>query len=628
MLGAIRARDVATMLRISDEISEQLVLSASGEVYPATEYPDSETFGLGLQLVALVGKYQYPSGRVPGLDPKARAIADFREAERRNRRLNIVFRAHRERGTDRHWSVPLVRKLFLRVLGDTPFMERILDRCDFSGGASICNTGTRTHLAAKLGGARIAGGSNALGHFKLAMWRNPNYRAQFMLWKNSFECVDRNYMVAAINARFEVCEYNKIEVVTKNAKSGRTIAKESEINNCLQKGVDLEMRDLLRTHLGIDLRFQEPNQQRARKGAALWEEADEDVTIDVRGASNSVITEAIRSVSPARWFTLLDQLRSPYYELNGAVYPYEMFCSMGNGFCFPLETLLFAAICHAAYKHAGLRPDYRCYGDDIVVKRSVALVVIECLRAFGFRVNIDKTYVHGPFRESCGANSYGGQEVTPGYYKEPITTIDELYARHNSLAKWPKVQAVMRSFVRNGHYVPDLPRYSWVSDQAFRVPLDIAMSSPGVHWNRHLQGWFSTVYTTRPKPDNKWLERFKGSNPEQMVLTAVLRGAQSSDEPFYLRHTVERDVKRLDSTGSVRATRQLFQDDPSHTLHHAHVVQWQRERGATVRLHQAHVAAWLTAKGKMYAHLRRPLIEAVRLLKPVLVPGACDDSVA
>jgi hypothetical protein len=280
--------------------------------------------------------------------------------------------------------------------------------------------------------------------------------------------------------------------------------------------------------------------------------------------------------------------------LDGKVTRYEMFCSMGNGFCFPLETLLFASICEAAYKHAGMKPDYRCYGDDIVVKRSIALVVIECLRAFGFRVNIDKTYVHGPFRESCGANSYGGQEVTPGYYKDPVSTLSELYARHNSLAKWPEVQAVMRTFAPKGHVVPDLPRFRWVTDQAFRVPLDVAMCSKDVYWDRHLQGWFTTVLSTIPKAHKQWLREFKGSNPEQMVLTAGLRGAQCAEEPFYLRHATKHVEKRLGrAEGLTPKCVTPFVSD-------------------ALELYDSHVKLWIIKTSRRrHAHLHRPLMAAI-----------------
>jgi hypothetical protein len=54
----------------------------------------------------------------------------------------------------------------------------------------------------------------------------------------------------------------------------------------------------------------------------------------------------------------------------------------------------------------------RVYGDDIIVPVEFALAVHDELENFGFRVNVDKSFWTGKFRESCGKEYYDGHDIT------------------------------------------------------------------------------------------------------------------------------------------------------------------------------------------------------------------------
>lgn len=564
VLGSVRARDYSTLLKTAELIDESLISSVTLGIED-TEYPSAAKFLAASQFVALVSKYQFHRGAIPGLDPDARAIADFRKAERRNSRLNKIFRAHLNRGTERHWSVPLVRAEISRVLGRTPHYEDIFDKCDFSGGASYLTSGQVTHLAAKLGGVKISGSKSALDYFKLALRRNSSYSEQFLERKNGMICYDYDALCREIDLRFEETDCNIISVVPKKAKSGRTIGKEPEIHNYLQKGIDLCMRQLIKDAYGIDLSEQRPNQILAWRGS-LDNSCDPYVTLDVKGASNSVLREYVRSVVPPRWYRLLDDTRSHSYIIDGQSTAYEMFCSMGNGFCFPLETLIFAAICKVAAEHCHVRPDFRCYGDDIVVRQSVALVVKEILEQSGFALNTDKSFVFGKFRESCGANWYGGLDVTPGYYKEPVQSLTALHAQHNSLARCSEVQEILRNYAPKGKLflVPRTPKYDWVTDQAFKVDLEIARFGPKTYMDRRTQTMAFVTLVSSPNTDREWEKMFSGKHTDYMALTAGLRGSDS-EGLFHLRKSVRvseqstaRNTSIIKSKDDQRAVRQAW----------------------------------------------------------------------
>lgn len=550
-LGATRARDLQTLLKLSKEVSSSLHLILAG---PRSEDQTAAAeYRIAGQFVALVGKYDYPDGTIPDVDPRQAALDDLRVTERRNAKLNTIFRAHLKRGTDRHWCLPLMRDVFCRVLGRTPFYERIFDLCDFSGGSSVLRTGDATHFASKLASGQISGPSAAVDLFVTAISRNHHYTGVF-LERSSSGATYYSYDVLCerVRALHVLVDHNNIDVVPKSADIGRTIGKEPEMLNYLQKGIDLNMRELLRSKLKIDLSDQGRNQRLAYLGSV--EETDPYVTLDLRGASNGVLTELVRSLTPPRWFKLLDQTRShygitpsddkhPLNEGSGVKFRYEMFCSMGNGFCFPLETLLFASAIIAAHKHVGAKLDYAVYGDDIIVRQSVALVVIECLRACGFRINTSKTFIFGPFRESCGANWYGGRDVTPGYFKKRIIDRPALYALHNTLARWPDVQSGLRSWLHAiEHVVPEGKQFGWVTNQALRLPQDMCMSVYGTKWDRHCHTWNYPILVGSPVPDVDWYKRLNVVDSDgiddHMLLTAALRGAMPS-EPFHLRFSTK-----------------------------------------------------------------------------------------
>lgn len=538
-LGLLRSRNWATLLELASQINKDLICSATRDSSALTEtqYGSAACFKAASQFVALISKYPYTAREIPGLDPDAAAKRNLLAAERRNMRLNKVFAAHTRRGSDRHWCIPFMRAELLGCLGESPPYEDILDRCDFSGGSTTQHHGSATHLAVKLMGESLQGRVEALNYFKLALWRNDQYRRLFLPEVNGIVSLDRTLFEAVIDRLFEECDHNNITAVPKNALCSRTIAMEPPVLNFLQKGADLVMRHLLKTHFRIDLSRQEPNQLLAYRGSV--DELDPYVTIDVRDASNSVIRELVRALVPAKWYRFLDHIRSPNYNLDGVTTPYEMFCSMGNGFCFPLETMIFASVCKAAARYAGVRPDFRCYGDDIVVRQSLALVVIECLAACGFRTNISKTFVFGPFRESCGANWYDGQAVTPGYYKETITSVQALQALHNSLP-YPDVQGCIWDladrYFGGGAYVEDSRQFAWVSNQAFRTTLDVAMSRGRARWSRKFQKWDFWINGTVPIPDDAWDENMSLYYRDELVHTAVLRGS-SPEAPFHLRRS-------------------------------------------------------------------------------------------
>jgi len=124
-------------------------------------------------------------------------------------------------------------------------------------------------------------------------------------------------------------------------------------------------------------------------------------------------------------------------QVKGKWYHLEKFSSMGNGFTFELETLIFSAAVSAVYEMKGLvctfGVDASVYGDDIIVRTEAAADVIAALKYIGFTTNSDKTFLNGYFRESCGGDYFNGVPVRGYYMKESPNEPHQIIALCNGI---------------------------------------------------------------------------------------------------------------------------------------------------------------------------------------------------
>lgn len=218
---------------------------------------------------------------------------------------------------------------------------------------------------------------------------------------------------------------NRFTTVPKNAKTDRPIAIEPSLNIYFQLGVGTYIRKRL-LKAGVDL---DDGQQTHR---ALARRASIDnalATLDLSSASDTVAFELVKFLLPEDWFQLLSSLRSEKTMVEKRWYRLEKFSSMGNGFTFELETLIFFSACRALCES---EPVF-CYGDDIIVPAHKGQVVCEALKFLGFLVNEDKSFITGNFRESCGGDYFLGQDVRPIFLKEPPNEPHQWIAFANSL---------------------------------------------------------------------------------------------------------------------------------------------------------------------------------------------------
>jgi hypothetical protein len=109
-----------------------------------------------------------------------------------------------------------------------------------------------------------------------------------------------------------------------------------------------------------------------------------------------------------------------FVNLRGDIHSYA---PMGNATTFPVQSLVFWAICVASLQRQGFHQPGAVFvfGDDIEVPSECAQGVVDDLESFGLLVNRTKSFWRGAFRESCGVDAFNGVNVTPVRWK---TTLD------------------------------------------------------------------------------------------------------------------------------------------------------------------------------------------------------------
>lgn len=336
----------------------------------------------------------------------AAAQSSFERAEKlcriTNRRLDYFYEHEDRLPVELRKDVGRARDIIRDTLGDiSGFYEQLPHEVKITAGATSTRSRRESlpHLKARVKDVPIL--SSAI-NLHVALMTSFGFR------RYSYKLVDEN----------------RIEAVPKNWKTHRTIACEPEGAMPFQLALDgFIKRRLLR--IGVNLWDQSLNQESARKASIT----DETVTIDLSMASDTLAYNTVAWLLPWKWFEFACRVRTPFGRGFGRRYEYAKFSSMGNGATFTLESLIFAALC----KSVGAE-SYNVYGDDLIVPRDVYPRLLTLLRFFGFQVNMEKSYTHGPFRESCGTDWFLGTNVTPFYVRWESSTRVEVIHTVNGLA--------------------------------------------------------------------------------------------------------------------------------------------------------------------------------------------------
>lgn len=507
LLGYIRARDWNRLYLWSER--------ATTEVYSTA----AEHFAVH-QIAALFTKSPL-TWREFGFDksPEDRAFEKFNDAERRCQKSNRRF-YRLLGGFHSPFSASLegMRKFILSVLGENPDLRTIYEDCSFGPGSAVGVHGNATNLFRKFYATSWTVTPTAVPYAIGAICSNEQFFRALSPGDEPIKCLDYAHVRESIVSKMRSVSCNKLEFVPKTAKTHRSIAVEPLLNSFLQKGIDVAIRRRLK-RWGYDLSLgQSRNAWLARQGSI-----DQSLgTLDLTSASDCISIALCRLLLPGAWFDLLNRTRSPSYSYRGKTYCYEKFTSMGNGFCFPLETLIFAAAVRQAIAESGCDDrTHAVYGDDLIVPAAAFDRCVTLLRFLGFVPNPAKSFNSGPFRESCGADWYEGQDVRPVYLDYPLVGTSHIMIFHNATLRsdrarlfFDNLRPALRDFVSDGERLmrPELYPVTWdnslsLLDQknlngSFTVELDVFMSSKCARWNKGYQRWSWEEFLYRSQPDS------------------------------------------------------------------------------------------------------------------------------
>lgn len=412
-------------------------------------------------------------------------LRKFLEAERLNRETNCLLREVRAGRASLSPAVSSVlykaRRKIADVLGPVPKMQDLHFR--FGPGATrgvkrseasvrrklaedlTCSTELLPMVSALLGEMPVL----AEFHEKSSFVRTVDF---VILREDGSDTITMHEEWARVEVAIRP---SKLGFVPKNAKSFRSVNVEPGLNVVFQLGIGDYMAKRM-SAFGIDIRDQTLNQRRAMEGSLTGALA----TLDLSSASDTISKEIVFELLPLDWATLLSYGRSCECELpTGEVILQEKFSSMGNGFTFPLETLIFwglSASCCESDDEASV------YGDDIIVPVTSVPALLEVLRVCGFLVNREKSYYTTPFRESCGKDYFRGIDVRPVFPRQwlgarTLFTLCNFFHRRSASGDADS-RAFFRRFLDSGavlagpdgfgdgHVIEDHPRLQKPSDLA------------------------------------------------------------------------------------------------------------------------------------------------------------------
>jgi hypothetical protein len=209
---------------------------------------------------------------------------------------------------------------------------------------------------------------------------------------------------------FVPCESLELKAVPKSFKSARIIAPDTTLGGFLSRGLGLMVRKRLEGGTHINLKKQQFRHKDLAKRSSI---DDYCCTIDMSRASDSFVWEHVEALTPISWHDVFNTVRTPVVTIGALTFEIRSYMLMGSGHTFPLQTLLFYCLVRAVLELMGSQATVDVYGDDIIFPASYSHYVIATLGNLGFTVNEDKSFVEGPFRESCGGDYHRGVDVRP-----------------------------------------------------------------------------------------------------------------------------------------------------------------------------------------------------------------------
>jgi hypothetical protein len=422
------------------------------------DYDTAEGYFSDVACISFLRKYEPLPTKI---DKKQVAIDGFFEAElacyRTNQRLlPFIYNTYGKEDEAMLEFIQVVRKEVIAIIGEKP----------------------PSNPAGRFGPGSTYGDRGSLTTIPDKMTSSPTFTGDAWPFLFSWSGTLWGKAVASRSGSPLKVRGNRFVTVPKDCTKNRGICIGPSINLFYQLGFGSALRERLKLS-GIDLNLA---QEKHRQVACASSISGDYATIDLRQASDTIAKVLVKLLLPRLWHEPLFDLREPITEIVVAGKKrdvvLEKFSAMGNGYTFELETVIFLAVCRAIYTVRGHKPqngdNVHVFGDDIIVKTELAEDVIAALRYFGLETNTKKTFVKGPFRESCGGDYFGGVDVRPFFLKDSPSEPQHYIAMANGLRRlvltndfsWGRGPHIHRAWFRALDAIPS-------SIRRFRGPKDL-----------------------------------------------------------------------------------------------------------------------------------------------------------
>lgn len=290
---------------------------------------------------------------------------------------------------------------------------------DYPTWAEECDASQWGHGRQKHGPGAVAD-----REYRSSKWNSPNYpRKLDLLFPFDVFCTS----LEKVNHE----PPSRLIAVPKTMKSPRLIASEPVWNQNLQQNLLGYFMFITKKfpEIGIDFQSQEKSRDMARLGSLHPESKEYQplCTIDLSSASDRLSCFVVERIfRKSSILDLLHATRTRWLRANIGSFDESFlkrkFASQGSATTFPVQSIVFAIIAYAAIAKPGdnlittmkkNRGMVRIFGDDIIIPKSGYGAMVRLLHDLELRVNMEKSFHLGMFRESCGGDFYQGYDVTP-----------------------------------------------------------------------------------------------------------------------------------------------------------------------------------------------------------------------
>jgi len=400
-----------------------------------------------------------------------------------------------------------LREYFLEVMPPELFDTNVVfSQCDVGPGSSVASSGTS--FFEKFQGRVTYSNPSVLRLFRAACRSSQT-------WSGLYDRLDATGGFVQVTG-------GKLTPVPKNSEISRIVITLPCLEVFTDKGVARSLERCLE-RLGVNL-SERPNINRylAKKGSINGKQS----TLDSTSASDTIyhriwVGDKILPIHVSWW---IDLLRCDTVVVRGRPCPLHMCNTMGYGTTFPLQTLIFLAICTVAYKALGIPVrlsgrgcNLSVFGDDIVCHTRAYGLIFNLLKAYGMLPNELKSYNTGNFRESCGTDWVNGYNVR-GVYIQKLNSKTDVYVAWNKIVDWCGRHDLPLPYHTLSMLVGLVPR-KWRVFVPMHCAEDVGFRVFGIVGRYKYCASIASKYLIRPQPDLAY---------DYLLHLSIMRGECSS----------------------------------------------------------------------------------------------------